>query len=294
MTNYVSYGIHQSFQEYFAALKLKDLFENEFDISEAFSHPKWEEVVLFTSEMMDSVDEFVDLIISKNELSLASKCVERTNYEIKKKLCALLANKMDSTFLQNKINAIENLEMIGKTGISLIIESLGDEDEDVRWAAAKALGNIKSETAVQSLIKALGDEDEDVRWATAKALGNIKSETAVQSLIKALGDEDQFVRWVAVKALGNIKSETAVQSLIKTLGDEDEDVRRAVAKALGNIKSETAVQPLIEALGDEDQSVRRVVAEALGNIKSETAVQSLIKTLGDEGAVPGMAAEALG
>ncbi len=49
--SHVSYGIHQSFQEYFAAIKLKELFESGFDVSEAFSHPKWEEVVIFTSEM---------------------------------------------------------------------------------------------------------------------------------------------------------------------------------------------------------------------------------------------------
>lgn len=71
----IEYGIHQSFQEYFAAIKLKELFERGFDISEAFFHPKWENVVIFTSEMVSSVDKFIDLMISKGEYFLASKCV---------------------------------------------------------------------------------------------------------------------------------------------------------------------------------------------------------------------------
>lgn len=273
--NYVSYGIHQSFQEYFAALKLKELFESGFDISETFSHPKWEEVVLFASEIIDSIDEFIDSIISKNELALASKCVKRTNYEIKKKLCALLANKMDSRYMQDKINAIGNLVMIGKTGISVIIESLGDDDQYIRRAAAKALGNIKSETAVQSLIKALGDEDDDVRRAAAEALGNISSETAVQSLIKVLSDEDQFVRRAAAKALGNLKSEIAVQSLIKALDDDNEYVQKAAADALGNIctiKNKKQLEVLLK-------SVHEFSANTAFNILNEIERKERSKTI---------------
>ena len=71
-----------------------------------------------------------------------------------------------------------------------LINALKDEDSYVRWSAAEALGNIKSDTAVQPLINALKDEDSDVRWRAAEALGNIKSDTAVQPLINALKDED--------------------------------------------------------------------------------------------------------
>jgi len=92
----IGYGIHQSFQEYFAAIKLKDLFEDGYDVSGAFSHPKWEEVVLFTSEMLESVDEFINSMISKDELYLASKCAKMASDETKEKLCALLADKIDS------------------------------------------------------------------------------------------------------------------------------------------------------------------------------------------------------
>ena len=113
--NYVSYGIHQSFQEYFAAIKLKEIFEVGCDISKAFSHPKWEEVVIFTSEMLDSdlIDEFIDLMLSKDELFLASKCVNKASEKVKEKLCALLADKMDSRYKLEKRNSIESIGRIG-------------------------------------------------------------------------------------------------------------------------------------------------------------------------------------
>ena len=73
--DYVKYGIHQSFLEYFAALKLKDYFENGYDLSPAFKHPKWEEVAIFAAEMFNSPNDFIDKIIGSHELDLASKCV---------------------------------------------------------------------------------------------------------------------------------------------------------------------------------------------------------------------------
>jgi FOG: HEAT repeat len=280
----IGYGIHQSFQEYFAALKLKELFESEYDVSEAFSHPKWEEVVIFTSEMLDSdsIDEFIGLMLSKGELFLASKCVNKASDNTKEKLCALLADKMDSRYELEKINSIESLERIGNIGAGIIIESLKDGNSDVRKRAAETLGNIKSDTAIQPLINALKDEDSDVRVRAAQVLGNIKSDTVVQPLINALKDEDSGVRKRAAEALGKIKSDTAVQLLINTLKDEDSDVKVRAAEALENTNSEMAVQLLINTLKDEDSGVRWGAAEALGDIKSDTVIQPLINALKDE------------
>jgi predicted NACHT family NTPase len=278
----IEYGIHQSFQEYFAAIKLKELFESGFDVSEAFSHPRWEEVVIFTSEMLESVDEFIDSMISKDELYLSSKCAKKASNETKEKLCALLADKMDSKYELEKINSIESIGRIGATGISIIAEALKDESENVRGSAVWALGNIKSEATVKLIINAVKDETQYVRGNAVWALGNVKSETAVKLLINALRDESEDARGSAATALGNIRSETAVKPLINILKDKNQYVRGSAATALGNIKSETAIKPLINILKDENQYVRRSAATALGNIKSETAVKPLINALKDE------------
>ncbi|MDW5548714.1 HEAT repeat domain-containing protein [Methanosarcina sp.] len=280
----IKYGVHQSFQEYFAAIKLKELFESGYDISEAFSHPKWEEVVIFTSEMLDSdlLNEYIDLIISKGELFLASKCANKASDNTKEKLCALLADKMDSKYNLEKMNSIISIRRIENFGISIIIEALKDEDANVSGTAAWALENIKSDTVVNLLIKALNDQDSNVRENAAWILGNIKSDKAVQPLIKALKDENSYVRMHAAWALRDVKLDTAVQSLINALKDEDSNVQIHATRALENIKSDTTVQLLIKTLNDDSPRVRLYVIHALGNIKSDKAIQPLINTLKDE------------
>jgi len=280
----VEYGFHQSFQEYFAAIKLKEYFENGFDISEAFSQPKWEEVVIFTSEMLDSVDKFIDSILLKGNLFLASKCANKASDEIKEKICSLLADKMDSKYKLEKINLIESLERIGNIGIGTIAKALRDEDEDIRWNAAEALGNIRSEAAVQLLIDALKDEDEDVRSNAANALGKTGSKKAVQPLIDVLKDENEDVRKEAAEALGYIESEKAVQPLIDALRDEDEHVRSAATYSLMIIDHEIAEKSLIDIVSNEneDMYVRWNTVTVLKDIKSEKAVQALVNALKDK------------
>lgn len=55
---------------------------------------------------------------------------------------------------------------------------------------------------IEGLIRALKDEDEDIRYWVAEALGKIGDNRAVGPLIEALKDENSYVRYRAAKALG--------------------------------------------------------------------------------------------
>ncbi|HDL15004.1 MAG TPA: HEAT repeat domain-containing protein [Euryarchaeota archaeon] len=52
---------------------------------------------------------------------------------------------------------------IGEEAVKPLIALLKDEDKDVRWKAAYALGKIGNKRAVEPLIALLNDKDEDVR-----------------------------------------------------------------------------------------------------------------------------------
>jgi len=278
----ITYGIHQSFQEYFSALRLKEWYDKCYDVFPAFHHPKWEEVVLFTSEMFDCPDDFIRSIINSGELDLASKCAQNASNDVKEVLCIRLADKYDSRFQVDKIKAIESLGRLGELAITVIITGLCDEDKNVRMRAVSVLGKIKSEKSVEALIKALSDENKGVHANAAGALGKIKSERAVQALITELSDENKGVRMKAVGALGKIKSEKAVQALINVLSDENKDVCMKAVDVLGKIKTEKAVETLIAALSHEYIDVRMKAAYLLGEIKSEKAVDTLIALLSDK------------
>ena len=208
------------------------------------------------------------------------KCVQNASKDIKEKLCKSLAEKIDDRFISERTDAIESLGRLGDIGISLVIEALSDEDNDVRESAVETLGKIKSDKAVEHIIMALSDENEDVRMAATETLGKIKYNGAVEHLINALGDENNHVREGAAYALGDIKSDKSIEPLIKALDDEDCNLRNSAAYILGKIKSDKAVEPLVNALADEN--VQWYAVRALEKIKSDKAVEPLINALADE------------
>ena len=134
-------------------------------------------------------------------------------------------------------------EALGKIGDARAVEPLIRALEGGNGSAAGALREI-GKPAVEQLIDALENENKDVRWDAAIALGDIGDERAVGPLIKALGDDDRTVRMYAAVAtgrvhrfgargaLGKISDARAVEPLIALLEDEDKWVRDAAKEAL--------------------------------------------------------------
>lgn len=322
----VKFGIDRTFQEYFAALKLKTYFENGMDISKAFRNPRWENVIMLTSDLLESGDELVNSMVSSGNLYLASKCAMRASPETKGKLCALLARKLDSRYTVEKVKAVQSLGRLGTCGIRANTGALKDKDIRVKRETAKVLGETRSEMALIPLEAAVGDADYSVRIEAVKSLGligseraiellrdtfkdhnravrleaanalmQIGSETALKVLISALGAKDDFVRIGAVGALGRTNSRQAAEALIKAFQDEDKLVRLGAAEALGQMRSERAVEPFVDALEDKDEFVRWIATKALGEIKSDKTSGTFVNMLGDKSRfVRREAAKALG
>lgn len=151
------------------------------------------------------------------------------------------------------------------------MEKLQSDRARDRWTAADALGRLGRQaagdgTAVPVLLRCTEDEDDDVRCAAARALGHLGSETSVAAtLLRLLTDEDGGVRWGAAEGLGNLGSvaSSSAAALKEALEDEEEDVRAASAQSLGKlvklqaIAAADVVSSLIEVLSDEEWSVRR-------------------------------------
>ena len=152
-----------------------------------------------------------------------------------------------------KRRLVEAFGAAGAPAVPALIKALGDwedwwSDEDwwidedcwsdnVRAAAAEALGAIGDPQAVPALIQALGDSDSAVRRAAAEALGKLGDPQAIPALIQALGDSDRDVRRAAAEALGAIGDPQAVPALIQALGDDWDDARRAARQAIRQIQT---------------------------------------------------------
>jgi hypothetical protein len=89
---------------------------------------------------------------------------------------------------------------------------LADQDEMVRIACCEEIAKRATETelgagptSIASLSKALReDKDQNVRIAAAKALGSMKSPEAIQALTIALDDRDPAMQYVGVQSMQSI------------------------------------------------------------------------------------------
>lgn len=216
----VGFGFHQSFQEYFAAVKLKEIFEQGYDISESFSHPNWEDALIFLSEITERPDELFDDVIGAGEIFLAAKLTLYVDDRRVENLCALLLDKVDSEFDLEKYWAGESFAYVGDRAAEAMRWLLACEDYRIVLHAVETLGKIGGEWSVEPLTDILCDDDHKMRWRAAQALGRIGDERAVEALINALNYDDRTVRLIAIRALDKIGDERSVEPLTNILRDE--------------------------------------------------------------------------
>ena len=97
---------------------------------------------------------------------------------------------------------------VDERAIALIVVALGDLDPMVRTEAATAIGNIPLRVEVEKLLVTLADPVEDVRQAAAIALGRLGDRKAIEFLERAAAsDVSNSVRILAALAIGAIGEE---------------------------------------------------------------------------------------
>ena len=156
-----------------------------------------------------------------------------------------------------------------------------DTDEDVRAAAASALGDLLKPEAVEPLSQALAtDQSAKVRQASAAALGALGNGAGVSSLEQALaGEAEDDVRASAADALGDLLSPSSLPPLFEgRANDPSPKVRGACSGALGRF-SQAGLEDALQ--GSADPSVRSAAAQALGEQGNPSAADNLVDALRD-------------
>ncbi len=86
--------------------------------------------------------------------------------------------------------------------VPMLLRYIANDSPVVRWEVARALQRLHHADAVDPLIRALaGDEEADVRIAAANALGQYRQQRVFDALIGALSDNDYAVVVEAVSSL---------------------------------------------------------------------------------------------
>ena len=152
----------------------------------------------------------------------------------------------------------ESVAGMGPAAEPFLIDALGDQNSDVREAAARTLGRSGDSGAVRPLLRLLArDPEEEVREAAAQALGLLADPSAVPGLRAAVDDRSHTVRFAAATALGSLGWSPA---------NDDETVALMIATAqwaaLGRL-GPVAVPRLVRALGDDHYEIRHGAGETL-------------------------------
>lgn len=185
------------------------------------------------------------------------------------------------------------LSFAGKEKLETLRQALRDPFWRVRMGAATLLGDMKkdAEDAVPDLAKALGDQEADVRKAAAIALRTIgPPEAAEPAVVRALGKALKSnqswwqLRIEIAKTLGSFgeKGAPAALDLIELLHDKDKKVQQAGAAALRQIGT-SAIPAMKTALGSAPWQAKIWVTRILGEMgkKAIPAVPALVDALGD-------------
>lgn len=134
------------------------------------------------------------------------------------------------------------------------VASLEDSDWKIRTLAVRDLVRAKDPAAI---IKALDDDNSQVRYLAAMAIGIRLSSEAVPALERLLGgDADSTVRSQAAIALGQIGEKSSLGALQAAQADaKDRDVTHQAEIAIHAIKtSQTATPELAKAFALLDES----------------------------------------
>jgi len=158
----------------------------------------------------------------------------------------------------------EVIVRFGQAATGAVLGLLSDQDHPaVRVWAARILGSIGDLAAVEPLVNRLRDRQEQLRVAAADALGAFKDRRALQPLTQVmLRDPAPQVRAHAAAAVGQIAGDQAASVLIAAFSDPDFATRLRAIEAFESMHL-TDTSALERALNDSNAEVRKRAAVAL-------------------------------
>ena len=110
----------------------------------------------------------------------------------------------------------------------------------LREVLGRVLGEVATPSIGLDLLQFVGDDLDELRAAAARAMSQTKSGLALDLLNELARDPIWFVRLRAIVSLGKLSDRRAVPSLLRGLTDSNRLVRLRAAEALVELKSELA------------------------------------------------------
>lgn len=167
----------------------------------------------------------------------------------------------EEAFLRN--SALIILKEMGEFTIPLLPVLLRDKDDDFRKFALDLIFEIQNCNYPNLVLEMLkNDQNDNVRAAAAKALGVLNYKKAIPSLIDALQD-NEWVCFAAIEALTSLKDKGSMENITMLLKSPSEAIRYAAIEALGKLASPRAQHPLLEHIAKTNGFERKATIKSL-------------------------------
>lgn len=191
-----------------------------------------------------------------------------------------LGKKATDTDADSALLSYTDLEQV----LNLALDVLYAGDFQERWDVAKVFPKLGT-IAIDPLIEILEDEEADLelRWFAARILGEFNHPTVIATLIDLLKTaEDEDLAAMAATALSNLGN-AAVDALSSLLAEPQ--TRLLATKSLSQIRRPEIIEPLLGVVHDSDIAVRATAIEALSSFHDSRIPPVLLNALDDCAAV---------
>jgi HEAT repeat protein len=196
-------------------------------------------------------------------------------------LVALYLKNIERRGWWHRARAAENLGLVRvRRAQDALMGALQDENAEVRFRAARALGQIGDPAVMPTLILTLNEPERFSTIRMANVLVSVGAEIN-QSIMASFEELKPGARVAVLDVLSSIGSVETGPWLRERLKDDDSNVRSRAARALGAIGDLFSGPMLVEALKDPEWPVRAVAAKALATLRYAPAVPDLCVALRD-------------
>ncbi|OQA05119.1 MAG: putative lyase [bacterium ADurb.Bin374] len=166
----------------------------------------------------------------------------------------------------------------GMPAVQALLNALGSVEEDVRYWALRALGDIRPAGIFPEIVKLLRDRSWTIRKTASDVLSTFGSEALVE-LTNLASEGDSEVRYWVLQALGKIGSNISLPLLFRALEDPSEAIRNSAQKALANYGT-SILDDLLALFKSDKRRLLESVVQTLRQMPAELVVPRLCQALG--------------
>jgi len=180
--------------------------------------------------------------------------------------------------------AAEAFAVLGERGVAVppqallpvLVETLGVDDGDLRWAAATVLVGFQNHGEVIGVLRGLlqaGNAAQRKMALYCLRDLDVRAPDLDEALVRLLDDEDRDVQLAAISSLARLATDRAgaAARLMRALDARDPRLRRAAAAGLGTLgeRSESVRAALDRATASPDASLARAAVGALRQLGAD-------------------------